>query len=287
MPKANFLGVFSTPGVRAEPGSHARGEHPKQLWFVWQDRPSRAYLAQPINAACIPVGKTRLVPGDTFRQAFTHEPDIRAVPPENPDMADHSDQVIVRGSRESEKPTLVGGRPARWAGAAPSAGPGSTAAGSAPSSAAPSSEASASSTSSTPSAPSAPEELDRSLRAEFAMNIMRLRRGDKDDAVREFQRMVDTSDGIVPAHKHMFTDFGVDLRKSRLNDLALSSFQRALDLSPNDSHAMFNVARALYELGQYDEAGQYLDRALAVEPDLDCAKRLREKIRSGARSYSI
>ncbi|MCH5276508.1 MAG: tetratricopeptide repeat protein [Desulfovibrionaceae bacterium] len=273
MPKANFLGVFSTPGVRAEPGSHAKGEHPKQLWFVWQDRLSKAYLAQPINVACIPVGKPRLVPGDTFRQAFTHEPDIRAVPPDNPDVADYSDQVIVRGSRESGQSTLVGGRPARRGGDGAGSGPDTASA--APAAA------------SEPAPAAAPEELDRSLRAEFAMNIMRLRRGDKADAVREFQRMVDRSDGIVPAHKHMFTDFGVDLRKSRLNDLALTSFQRALELSPNDSHALFNVGRALYELGQYQEAGQYLDKALALEPNLDCAKRLKEKIRSGVQSYSL
>lgn len=278
MPKANFLGVFSTPGVRAAPGSQAKGEHPKQLWFVWQDRLSKAYLAQPINVAHIPQGKPRLVPGDTFRQAFTHEPDIRAVPPDNPDVADYSDQVIVRGSREGGQSTLVGGRPAKQGGMAQASGP-DTGAASTPDS--PSAEESAAARA------SAPEELDRSLRAEFAMNIMRLRRGDKDDAVREFQRMVGTSDGIVPAHKHMFTDFGVDLRKSRLNDLALSSFQRALQLSPNDSHALFNVARALYELGQYDEANQYLDRALAAEPNLDCARRLKEKIRSGVQSYSL
>lgn len=274
MPKANFLGVFSTPGPRANSGSRAKGEHPKQLWFVWQDRMSKAYLAQPINVAYIPQGKPRLVPGDTFRQAFTHEPDIRAVPPDNPDVADYSDQVIVRGSREAGQSTLVSGRPAKQGAAAQAAGPQAAAA--APSSPQPSASPAA-----------APEELDRSLRAEFAMNIMRLRRGDKADAVREFQRMVDTSDGIVPAHKHMFTDFGVDLRKSRLNDLALSSFQRALDLSPNDSHAMFNVARALYELGKYDEANQYLDRALAIEPNLDCARRLKEKMRSGGQSYSL
>lgn len=89
--------------------------------------------------------------------------------------------------------------------------------------------------------------------------------------------MVGVSEGIVVAHKHMFTDFGMDLRKSQLNDLALTSFRRALELSPDDSHALFNVGRALYELGKYREADEYLDRALNLEPDLACARRLKKK----------
>ena len=299
MPKANFLGVFSTRGMLAEPGGRAVGEQRKQYWFVWQDGLSKAYLAQQLDATYYhPEGKPRLLPGDAFRQSYTREPGVRAVPATHPDVADYIDKVFVRGARQTEESTLVGGRaPKRTESSAPlgrgeSSGPESEprrkagaergedgrppVAGKASASFGASAAA---------SLLSPPEELDRSLRAEFAMNIMRLRRGDKNGAVQAFRRMVGVSEGIVVAHKHMFTDFGMDLRKSQLNDLALTSFRRALELSPDDSHALFNVGRALYELGKYREADEYLDRALNLEPDLACARRLKKKIRAGVGAF--
>lgn len=305
MPKAHFLGVFSTRGMPAEPGGRAAGEQSRQYWFVWQDGLSKAYLAQQLNSTYHPEGKPRLLPGDTFRQSFTCEPRVRAVPTAQPDVADYLDKVFVRGARQTEESTLVSGRSPKRSEVSGPVGRGQTpdpepepgpragserrAEGRASVGGAPpvssESASSASSASAAASSPSTPEELDRSLRAEFAMNVMRLRRGDKNGAVRAFRRMVGVSDGIVAAHKHMFTDFGMDLRKSQLNDLALSSFQRALDLAPDDSHALFNVGRVLYELGKYREAGKYLDRALNLEPDLACALRLKEKIRAGVSAF--
>lgn len=296
MPKANFLGVFSTRTM--SPRDPAGGGQGKQNWFVWQDGLSKAYLAQPLNSTCLPAGKPRLLPGDIFRQSFTPEPRVQAVPAAHPDVADYLDKAFVRDAREAEASTLVRERSPRRSETPEPAGrgqaPGPQPAprrkaqgheeGNAPRGA--EIPASSRATSSTSSA-SAPEELDRSLRAEFAMNVMRLRRGDEKEAVRAFRRMVEVSDGIVTAHKHMFTDFGIDLRKSRLTELALSSFRRALDLSPDDSHALFNVARVLYELGQYREAGEYINKALKLEPDLTCARRLKEKILADAGSFIL
>ena len=88
MPKANFLGVFSTRGMLAEPGGRAVGEQRKQYWFVWQDGLSKAYLAQQLDATYHPEGKPRLLPGDAFRQSYTREPGVRAVPATHPDVAD-------------------------------------------------------------------------------------------------------------------------------------------------------------------------------------------------------
>lgn len=288
MPKANFLGVFFTRGVLAEPGGRTVGEQRKQYWFVWQDGLSKAYLAQQLNPAYLPQGKPRLLPGDTFRQAFTREPGVRAVPTAHPDVADYIDKVFVRGSRESEDTTLVTGRLSRRF-EAPEPAAGGKPSGPAPAprpGRIPEPGPARDQDREAKDAPaSAPEELDRSLRTEFAMNVMRFRRGDRNEAVRAFRRVVGVSDGIVAAHKHMFTDFGMDLRKSHLNELALSSFRRALELSPDDSHALFNVARGLYELGKYREARDHVDKALKIEPDLTCARRLKEEIRARVAAF--
>lgn len=275
MPKATFLGVFSTRGMLADPGGKNVGGQRKQLWFVWQDTIAKAYLAQQLNAALLPQGEPRLLPPETFRQSFVREPRVPALPSIQPEVADYLNSVFAREPKQEETVLVSGARSGRRA--------------------APSAEESAPFVPPQADleikrkprpAPDAaarevvdPEELDRSLRAEFAMNVMRFRRGNTDGAIQEFRRMAKISDGIVAAHKHMFTDFGVDLRKSKLNELALTYFRRALDLSPDDSHAVFNVARALYELGRYKDAGEYLNRALALEPDLACARRLQEQVR--------
>lgn len=286
MPKADYLGVFSTRGTPAEPGGRKVDGQRKQYWFVWQDSIAKAYLAQALDASYLPQGQPRLLPSEVFRQSFTREPRARATPTMQPDVADYLDKVFVRGPRRPEESTLVSGpsgkRAAATSGAVRDAEPSPFLRPKDIQSPPPErsrDKGGFATIEDAPLPPSTAEELDRSLRAQFAMTVMRFRRGNTDGALREFRRMVAVADGIVPAHKHMFTDFGVDLRKSHLYDLALSSFRRALDLSPDDSHALFNVGRALYEVGKYKEADEHLARALTLEPDLACARRLREEIR--------
>lgn len=275
MPKATFLGVFSTRGMLADPGGKNVGGQRKQFWFVWQDTIAKTYLAQQLNASYMPQGEPRLLPPETFRQAFAREPRVRAMPTIQPDVADYLNSVFAREPKQEETLLVTDARSKKHA-----APPEEPAARFVPP--LPDTEIGRKPRAKQPPASGGvvdPEELDRSLRAEFAMNVMRFRRGNTDGAIQEFRRMVQISDGIMAAHKHMFTDFGVDLRKSKLYELALTCFRRALELSPGDSHAVFNVGRALYELGKYKEACEYLNQALALEPDLACARRLLEQTR--------
>ena len=72
----------------------------------------------------------------------------------------------------------------------------------------------------------------------------------------------------------MFTDFAIKLRKINLPDLALQFATKSAALCPDDSHASFNVARLFYELGRYEEAEEFIDKALELENDLSPALRL-------------
>ncbi len=78
----------------------------------------------------------------------------------------------------------------------------------------------------------------------------------------------------VSAHKHTFTDFAIRLRKLKQPQLSLKFALLSTELSPADSHAFFNVARIYYELKQYNEAFDYLQKALSLEPTLAVAKKL-------------
>lgn len=72
--------------------------------------------------------------------------------------------------------------------------------------------------------------------------------------------------------KYMFSEFGLALRKEKLHSLALQSHLRALELSPQDEHVLFNVARSLNELGRVAEAREHLRRALSIAPDFETAR---------------
>lgn len=85
----------------------------------------------------------------------------------------------------------------------------------------------------------------------------------------------------------MFTDFAIQLRKINQHDLALVAAIRCTKLSPDDSHAFFNVARLFFELGRYEKANEYIDKTLSLENDLAPAIRLSGVIKECLRRKAI
>ena len=108
--------------------------------------------------------------------------------------------------------------------------------------------------------------LDHFLRSEFAMALARMKRKDSNVTLDFLEKFAEEQEGILPVHKHMFTDFGMDLRRSRLPLLAIKFYKRALELSPGDCNAHFNIARAYYELGDIAACRESLLQALDLEP---------------------
>jgi tetratricopeptide (TPR) repeat protein len=64
-------------------------------------------------------------------------------------------------------------------------------------------------------------------------------------------------------HRRRFNTFGINLRKKKMFDEALSFYSRALELNAMDEHVYFNMARACYEKNSVDECLQHLNVALA------------------------
>lgn len=266
MVKAQFLGVYSLRATKNVSG--------KRYCFVWRDSLAKTCLFQTLTPDLKPTGKPMLLPLEQFRRDFVPEPNITAVPDIEPQVADYLGTAF--SVPLSDKTTLVSGPAQKNAPFAPSSPKPVSSPSSRP-------RGGASSPGTQSAAPQRekqdPEELDKAIRAEFALSLMRFRRGNKEGALEDFERLLAVEEGIVPAHKHMFTDFGIDLRKSKLYTLASRFFQRAVTLSPNDGHALFNLARIYYEMGNYDKTAQYLDSALTKEPGLKCAQRLKTYMR--------
>jgi len=116
-------------------------------------------------------------------------------------------------------------------------------------------------------------EVENHLRAHFGALLLKIRRDDDpQSALRALQDIAEVEEGIVPEHKYMFAEFGINLRKGKLPEAALAHAKRVLSLAPGDSHAHFNIARIYYTLGKLDEAEQHLLAALEFAPDLECAR---------------
>lgn len=117
-----------------------------------------------------------------------------------------------------------------------------------------------------------PDELAQSveatLRDNFRRAMLRLKRPrERQAAIGALEQLASVTENITPVHKHMFRDFGVNLRRNDMPDLALLFGKRVLELAPDDDHAHFNFARILCALGAYNEAAAHVRTAIRLDKD--------------------
>lgn len=111
------------------------------------------------------------------------------------------------------------------------------------------------------------KQVEADLRDTFEKAMRALTRPrDRKGALAALERIANTTEDIEPAHKYMFRDFGVSLRKKSLYELALACAKKVVALAPQDDHARFNLARILGILGRYDEAEKQLAAAMKLDP---------------------
>jgi tetratricopeptide (TPR) repeat protein len=60
---------------------------------------------------------------------------------------------------------------------------------------------------------------------------------------------------------------GLDLMNSASYNQAITYFDKALAINPNDTDALNNKGLALAQLGKYNEAISYYDKALEIKPN--------------------
>lgn len=118
------------------------------------------------------------------------------------------------------------------------------------------------------------------VRANFGLGLTYLERGEVDKADNIFDRLVRLDAAFAPEHKHLFNEFGINLRKNKMYDQALSYYSRALSLSKGDEHLHYNIARAHFEKSQLAEAASHLDIALTMNPGLEAARKFKEWLQS-------
>lgn len=121
---------------------------------------------------------------------------------------------------------------------------------------------------------------EQNVRANFGLGLTYMARGDTEKAADVFKRVVTLEAAFSSEHKHLFNEFGISLRKSRLFDQAVEYYTRALEMTIDDENLYYNIARAYYERGDRDECKEHLEKALQINPSFEAAKQFLEFLES-------
>ena len=208
-----------------DPSRGAPGKSGKRFHFVW-DLGNACFAIQALDNAFTPIEKPRLLSAAQLKANLRMEPGIMAAPISAPDF---------RGLQPPAQPRTTA------------------------------TELTDASIDELEKARKA-KQVEADLRNNFDKALRALSRPrDRKGALAAISQIAEATEGIVPAHKHMFRDFGVSLRKKSLPELALSCAKRSLELAPNDDHAHFNMARLLSILDMREEAEAHLIQAMRLD----------------------
>ncbi len=114
---------------------------------------------------------------------------------------------------------------------------------------------------------------EENIRANFGLGLTYLERGDKDKANNIFERLVGLDAAFEKEHKHLFNEFGINLRKQEMYQQALKYYTRGLELVENDENLHYNAARAYFAFKKFKKTFEHLVRALQINPDFAEAKK--------------
>ncbi len=110
---------------------------------------------------------------------------------------------------------------------------------------------------------------ESNVRANFGLGLTYMERGESSKADDIFQRVVKLDAAFAPEHKHLFNEFGMNLRKSGLLDQAVDYYTRALEITVNDENLYYNIARAYFERGDKQACLDNLNKSLELNPGLE------------------
>lgn len=236
MQSPQYIGVYSLRNKLQE-GARA-------LYFVWQTE-TDDHIVQRIDSARKPIGVPERIARDVLLRNFVPEvPPAPQLPPTQDDALPLSSSAPLQKQRETE-PLLLP-PPASTAGKEEDA---------------PFSDKEFRRLELARKA----KQLEAAMRETFRKTLLRLKRPkERHAALTALEQLAASREGILPEHRHMFRDFGVQLRKQSQPDTALHFSHRVVKLAPGDDHALFNMARILYDLRKFDEAEQLLKQAMKM-----------------------
>jgi len=120
------------------------------------------------------------------------------------------------------------------------------------------------------------------LKAHLGKGKAHLSLGEVEEAKKSFESMSKIDDLYKKDNKHIFNEYGIELRHGQLYDLAIENYEKAISIDDKDEALYFNIARAYQESGRVGDAIKNLDKALSIKPDFREAKALKGALEKSA-----
>ncbi len=114
---------------------------------------------------------------------------------------------------------------------------------------------------------------ETNVRGNFGVGLCFMERGETERANDVFARLISMDAAFESEHKHLFNDFGINLRKSKMIPQSIEYYGKAISLSPDDEHLRYNLARAYFEAKDFDKARKELERCIELNPEFEEAKK--------------
>ena len=118
-----------------------------------------------------------------------------------------------------------------------------------------------------------------SIKANFGIGTLYMEMGQTDKAKAVFKKLSHTDAIFEEENKHIFNEFGIELRKARMTDEALDNYIKALEISPRDEHLYFNIARLYYDAKDWEYALKWIEQCMKSNPAFREAKQFAALIR--------
>lgn len=115
---------------------------------------------------------------------------------------------------------------------------------------------------------------EENVRANFGVGMCYMQRGEEGKAQEVFERIVKIDAAFQEKHKHLFNEYGIELRKTKMLNEAVEYYHRALELTQEDENLWCNLARAEFERENYKESSQAAEMCLKMAPEHPVATKL-------------
>jgi len=120
-----------------------------------------------------------------------------------------------------------------------------------------------------------------SIKANFGIGTLYMEMGQTEKAKSVFRKLSQVEAIFEEENKHIFNEFGIELRKSGMAEEALSNYLKALEISPHDEHLYFNIARLYYDAEDWEFALQWIEKCISFNPAFREARHFESLIRNG------
>ncbi|MDR2502953.1 MAG: hypothetical protein LBD82_00975 [Deltaproteobacteria bacterium] len=110
---------------------------------------------------------------------------------------------------------------------------------------------------------------EENVRANFGLGLTYLERNEVDKAHNMFDRLIKLDAAFEQEHKHLFNEFGIQLRKNKMFKESMEYYKKALEISDQDENLYYNSARAALENNDPEQTVDLLLKGLQINPAMD------------------